>query len=90
MLRLLDQAPHRFADFTAGTDPELLHRLLDPLDLDLGLFDVELDAFPQGRRARHSQSLLHAAQSLLFSAICVLQLFYEQFANFGFHCVFLI
>jgi len=34
-------------------------------------------------------AFLHAAQGLPFSAISVLELFDEQFANFGFHVEFL-
>jgi hypothetical protein len=36
VLRLLDQAAHRLAHLPAGSGLQLLQRLLDPLDLNLG------------------------------------------------------
>jgi hypothetical protein len=49
-----------------------------------------LNAFAQRVCACHFQGFLHAAQGLFFSAIGVLELFDEQFANFGFHVEFLL
>jgi hypothetical protein len=59
--------------------------LLDPFDLHLGLLDMHLDALAQGRRARHLEGFLHASQSLFFGAVCILELFTQEFADFGFH-----
>jgi len=58
-----------------GLAPSLLHGLLNPLDLNLGLFDVQLDAFAQRGYACHRQGLLLAAQGLFFSATSVLDRF---------------
>jgi hypothetical protein len=82
---LLDEAAHCFADFAAGPNLKLLHRLLDALDLHLGLLDVHLNALAQRGCTRHLQGFLHAPQSLFLGAICILELFAEQLTNFGFH-----
>src|ERR1700733_1159041 len=66
MLRLLDKAAHRLTDFAARFRLQLLHGLFNPLDLNLGLFDVSLNAFAECVCACHFQGFLHAAQSLFF------------------------
>ena len=84
MLRLFDKAAHRLADFAAGFRLQLLHGLFNPLDLNLGLFDVSAECLRAVWVRSPFSAFLHAAQGLLFSAIGVLELFDEQFANFGF------
>ena len=59
MLSLLDQSPHRLTDFAAGFRLQLLHGLFNPVDLSLGLFDVQLDA------------LRNSGAVAIFSAFCM-------------------
>ena len=85
VLRLFHQAAHRFTNLPATPDFQLLHRLLDPFDVGLGLVDMELDTLFEGRISRGPQCLLHASQGLFFGAVCILQLFSEQFSDLVFH-----
>src|SRR5690349_23167307 len=85
VLGFLDQAAHGLADLAARSDAHFFHRLLDALDLHLGLLDMHLDAFAQRVGACFAQRPLHTAERLLLRAIGVLQFLGQQFADFRLH-----
>jgi hypothetical protein len=80
-LGLLDEAAHPFADLAPGPRAQLFQRLLQPLDLVLGLFGVHLERFFQRRRGGLLGHARHRPQPLLLGAVGVAQLFHHELGD---------